>query len=75
MQESLPLALQNALAVSSVDEEPLPYVEPALLERLERQFPDKSPRLGTPPEEVWHMAGQASVVEWIRSVQAAQEQA
>ena len=44
-------------------------IQDHLLDELKRLFPDASPQLGTPPEEVWFRAGQASVVRKLEQMQ------
>jgi hypothetical protein len=43
-----------------------PSIDEHLVVALQEQFPDKAPDLGQTQEEVWFMAGQVSVVRWLR---------
>lgn len=44
----------------------LPFISDELLEYLSKMFPDRCPTVGTPLDEVWYQAGQASVVRHLR---------
>ena len=44
-----------------------PSIDERMVTALAEQFPDKAPDLGQSQEEVWFMAGQVSVVRWLRS--------
>ena len=40
----------------------IPFLSDALIKYLSETFPDRAPSRGTPIEDVWFTAGQASVV-------------
>ena len=45
-----------------------------LVAEMAERFPQKCPILGTPVERIWFDAGQAAVVDFLRSQMAAQEE-
>lgn len=49
-------------------------ISTALLQELGERFPDRSPDLAWSNRKVWHAAGQASVVAWLREQQKEQEE-
>jgi hypothetical protein len=51
-----------------VEHFPFPYVDPTLVARLDSVFPNRCARLGEPPEMIWYQSGQASVVEFLKSI-------
>ena len=44
----------------------------SLIDELAAAFPDRAPVPGTPLDEVWHAAGRAYVVKWLREQRLAQ---
>lgn len=44
----------------------------SLIQELAVAFPDRSPVPGTPLDELWHSAGRAYVVRWLREQREAQ---
>jgi hypothetical protein len=46
----------------------LPPVDPALVEWLERKFPNKVPRIEDPEREVWAKVGEQRVIQVLRQV-------
>lgn len=51
-----------------------PYVDPALVEALAQLFPDQVPDISDPDRKVWLRVGQVSVVRFLRSKAAEQEE-
>lgn len=47
-------------------QEKFPHVSPELVKALAEMFPNRCPDLATPDREVWHKAGAASVVSFLR---------
>jgi hypothetical protein len=45
-----------------------PVVSKELIEELEKRFPDRSPDLSTPIDEIRYKSGQVSVVKLLRSM-------
>lgn len=45
---------------------PLPDIPKALLEELERRFPDRAPELSLSDREVWAKAGEARLIRFLR---------
>ena len=51
----------------------IPYIEPALLEYLDRYYPDKAPELSWSDREVWFRRGACDVVRTIKRLHEEQQ--
>jgi hypothetical protein len=51
---------------------PAPAISDALIEYLNRNFPDRCPELGMTAQEVWMAAGSARVIRHLRAVRERQ---
>jgi hypothetical protein len=51
-----------------------PEISPALIEMLAERYPDRCPALTMSDREVWHAAGAASVVDFLKQLFAEQQE-
>jgi hypothetical protein len=55
-------------------QEPAPYIPTAVLEWLEKQFPERMPRMDSTDREIWANVGAHQVLQRVRRVVAEQSE-
>lgn len=53
--------------IEEYEEEEFPRVTEEFIEALEKQFPDRSPKLTDTDREIWASVGRAEVVQFLRT--------
>jgi hypothetical protein len=51
----------------------IPVLSVDLINQLDKEYPDKGPKLTMPDREIWYRVGQRSVVEKLKTILSEQE--
>ena len=57
---------RNNIIPKEKPERIIPMLSSDLIELLDEMFPEKTPKLGTPLDEIWFNAGRRHLIDWLK---------